>query len=151
MVWPGPFLRGLLMQHGLHIAGLELSFDEAEVLKDRAEAFLRNAEHLLKVEEWDLAAFSLEQYCQLILKYKLLLKSGSYPRMHSLRELIQRLKEYNPKIGSLLQGDENLLYVTKLEDAYIVTRYLPRRYTREEVIALHKFVKGVLREIVSKV
>ncbi len=118
------------------------------MLRERAEGFLRNAEHLLEVKEWDLAAFSLEEYCQLILKYKLLTKSGSYPRMHSLRELIERLQEYNPGIGSLTEGEERLLYITKLEDAYIVARYLPRRYTKEEVVALHRFVKEVFQEIV---
>jgi HEPN domain-containing protein len=53
-----------------------LSFEEAEVLKKRAEAFLRNAERLIKDKEWDLAIFNLEQFCQLILKYKLLIKKG---------------------------------------------------------------------------
>jgi len=68
-----------------------LSFEEAEVLKKRAEAFLRNAERLIKDKEWDLAIFNLEQFCQLILKYKLLIKKGSYPRTHSLRTLIRIL------------------------------------------------------------
>lgn len=68
-----------------------MSFEEAEVLKKRAEAFLRNAERLIKDKEWDLAIFNLEQFCQLILKYKLLIKKGSYPRTHSLRTLIRIL------------------------------------------------------------
>ncbi|RLE74555.1 MAG: DNA-binding protein, partial [Thermoprotei archaeon] len=48
-----------------------MSFEEAEVIRRRAEAFLRNAERLIAEREWDLAVFCLEQYCQLILKYKL--------------------------------------------------------------------------------
>ena len=48
-----------------------MSFGEAEVLRKRAEAFLRNAARLLDEGEVDLAVFSLEQYCQLILEYKL--------------------------------------------------------------------------------
>lgn len=121
------------------------------MIKERAEAFLRNAEHLIEVKEWDLAAFSLEQYCQLMLKYKLLVKSGSYPRFHSLRELIKRLEGYSPEIGVLIRGEEKLLYVTKLEDAHIVSRYLPRRYTEEEVVALYRFVRGVFSKVVSGV
>jgi len=128
-----------------------LSFDEVEVIKERAETFLRNAEHLIEVKEWDLAAFSLEQYCQLMLKYKLLVKSGSYPRFHSLRELIKRLEGYSPEIDVLIRGEERLLYVTKLEDAHIVSRYLPRRYTEEEVVALYRFVRGVFSKVVSEV
>jgi len=68
-----------------------MSFEEVEILKRKAEAFLRNSEYLIKIKEWDLAMFNLEQYCQLILKYKLLVLSGSYPRTHSIRELIRRL------------------------------------------------------------
>jgi len=56
-----------------------VSFEEAELLRLRAEAFLRNAERLYAEGEYDLAAFGVEQYCQLMLKYKLLLKTGAYP------------------------------------------------------------------------
>ncbi|MGC8983259.1 MAG: hypothetical protein ACP5KA_05895 [Desulfurococcaceae archaeon] len=48
-----------------------MSFGEAEVLRKRAEVFLRNAAGLLNEGEADLAVFGLEQYCQLILEYKL--------------------------------------------------------------------------------
>jgi len=128
-----------------------MSFEEAEILRERAEAFLRNVEHLIKEKEWDLAVFCLEQYCQLILKYKLLAKSGSYPRTHSLRELIKRLKLYNASIGVLVEDEDKLLYVTKLEDAYIVSRYLPRRYEEKEVLPLYRFVKEVFKPLVSRV
>jgi HEPN domain-containing protein len=41
--------------------------------------FLRNALKLIDEGEDDLAVFNLEQYCQLILKYKLLVIRGVYP------------------------------------------------------------------------
>ena len=128
-----------------------MSAGEVEVIRERAESFLRNADHLIRVKDWDLATFNLEQYCQLILKYKLLIKTGSYPRTHSLRELLKRLEEFNPTVSRLTKGEERLLYVTKLEDAYIVSRYLPRKYTEDEVLALQRFVKGVFSKVVSKV
>jgi len=56
-----------------------LSFEEAELLRKRAYSFLRNAERLINEGEYDLAVFSLEQYCQLILKYKLLVAKGVIP------------------------------------------------------------------------
>jgi len=64
-----------------------MSFEEVEVLRRRAEAFLRNAKRLVEEGEYDLAVFNLEQYCQLLLKYRLLIWTGSYPRTHSLRRL----------------------------------------------------------------
>ena len=54
------------------------SIEEAEVLKIRAYAFLRNAKRLFDEGEYDLAAFSVEQFCQLILKYKLLINCLLY-------------------------------------------------------------------------
>jgi HEPN domain-containing protein len=44
-----------------------LSFEEAEVLRERADAFLENAKHLINTGSYDLAAFNLEQHCQLLL------------------------------------------------------------------------------------
>ncbi len=46
-----------------------MSFEEIELLRKRAEAFLRNALYLIDENEADLAMFNLEQYYQLILKY----------------------------------------------------------------------------------
>ena len=66
-----------------------VSFEEAELLRLRAETFLRNAERLYAEGEYDLAAFGVEQYCQLMLKYKLLLKTGAYPHTHSLIRLVR--------------------------------------------------------------
>ncbi|PSN87574.1 hypothetical protein B9Q00_08485 [Candidatus Marsarchaeota G1 archaeon OSP_C] len=41
---------------------------------------------------YDLAAFNLEQHCELLLKYLLFYYEGFYPKTHSLTELIQRLQ-----------------------------------------------------------
>jgi len=128
-----------------------LSFEEAEILKERAESFLRTAEYLISVKEWDLAIFCIEQYCRLILKYKLLIKSGSYPRTHSMRELIKQLSHYDSSVKILLEDENNLLYLTKLEDAYIVSRYLPRRYDEREVLDTFRFIREVFKSIVNRV
>lgn len=55
------------------------SFEEVEVLRERAYMFLDNSKYLVERGGFDLAAFSLEQYCQLLLKYKLLVKTGRIP------------------------------------------------------------------------
>lgn len=79
-----------------------VSFEEAELLRLRAEAFLRNAERLYAEGEYDLAAFGVEQYCRLMLKYKLLLKTGAYPRTHSLIRLVRELAKAAEGTGRLL-------------------------------------------------
>ncbi len=78
--------------------------------------------------EWDLAMFNLEQYCHLILKYKLLVNRGSYPRTHSLRALIRILGENNPELLAMVEDNAKLHYVARLEEAYIVSRYMPYKF-----------------------
>ncbi|MCC6022939.1 MAG: HEPN domain-containing protein [Desulfurococcaceae archaeon] len=69
--------------------------------------------------QYDLAMFSLEQYCQLILKYKLLIKTGTYPRAHSITYLLKLLSSISQEVNTLLENDENSIILTKIEDAYI--------------------------------
>lgn len=128
-----------------------MSLKEVNVLRRRAEAFLRNADRLLDEGEWDLAVFCLEQYCQLLLKYKLLVKRGSYPRSHSLRRLIRELGEHAPKVLVLVKDLDKLHYVARLEEAYIASRYLPYEYEEREVRDLYRFVVEVFRPLVEAV
>lgn len=79
-----------------------MSFEEAELLRERAESFLANAEELAIKGNYDLAAFNLEQYCQLILKYHLLVKVGTYPRTHSLMSLLRNLSTLTSSLKELL-------------------------------------------------
>jgi HEPN domain-containing protein len=123
-----------------------VSFEEAELLRLRAEAFLRNAERLYAEGEYDLAAFGVEQYCQLMLKYKLLLKTGAYLRTRSLIRLVRELAKAAEGAGRLL---EDVVMLTKIEDAYIGSRYLPRRYEREEVEAMLRYVSEKFKPVVD--
>jgi HEPN domain-containing protein len=118
-----------------------VSFEEAELLRLRAEAFLRNAERLYAEGEYDLAAFSIEQHCQP------LLKTGAYPRTHSLIRLVRELAKVAEGAKRLL---EDIVMLTKIEDAYIGSRYLPRRYEKEEVEAMLKYVKEKFRPVIDE-
>jgi len=128
-----------------------VSFEEAELLRRRAESFLRNALRLIEEGEADIAVFSLEQYCQLILKYKLLVYTGSYPRTHSIRQLIRELGRVDSRILVLVSDVRNLHYVARLEEAYISSRYLPYKYTIEEVKDISRFVLEVFKPIVDSI
>jgi HEPN domain-containing protein len=128
-----------------------VSFEEAELLRSRAESFLRNALRLIEEGEADIAVFSLEQYCQLILKYKLLVYTGSYPRTHSIRQLIRELGKVDSRILVLVSDVRNLHYVARLEEAYISSRYLPYKYTIEEVKDISRFILEVFKPIVDSI
>lgn len=118
-----------------------MAAEESEVLKERAYAFLRNARRLFGEGEYDLAAFCIEQFCQLALKHKLLLKSGTYPRTHSLIRLLRDLDKLTPEKGLEKFIESEIMNLTRIEDAYIVARYLPRRYEKKEVELLLKFAE----------
>jgi len=131
--------------------GLNMSFEEVEVLRERAEAFLKNAERLVEEGVQDLAAFNIEQYCQLMLKYKLLVKTGTYPRAHSIIRLVRDLSRISSVLKSILEDADNMVYLTKIEDAYIGARYLPRRYEESEVRSMLRFVKEVFKDLIEGV
>jgi HEPN domain-containing protein len=128
-----------------------VSFEEAELLRSRAESFLRNAQRLIEEGEADIAVFNLEQYCQLILKYKLLVYTGSHPRTRSLRQLIRELGRVDSRILVLVNDVKNLHYVARLEEAYISSRYLPYKYTIEEVKDIGRFILEVFKPIVDSI
>jgi HEPN domain-containing protein len=44
-----------------------------------------------------------------------------------------------------------MLLLTKLEDAYIGARYLPRKYREPEVEAMLRFVEEVFKPVVERV
>lgn len=119
---------------------VKLSFKDIEILRERAEAFLENADRLVYEGRYDLAAFCIEQYCQLMLKYKLLLKTGTYPRTHSILGLLRLLSSLSKDVKDFVEDSRNILYLTKIEDAYIGARYLPRRYEEIEVKEVFKIV-----------
>ena len=114
---------------------------EAEFLLRRAKAFLENSEHLYNKGSYDLAAFNLEQAVQLLLKYKLLLIVGDYPRTHSIRRLFKILLEYVKDSNLESFYLENINVIGDLESAYIAARYLPVEFERKEVENMIIFVK----------
>lgn len=128
-----------------------MSYEEAKILRQRAEAFLTNSARLMQEGEWDLAVFNMEQFCQLILKYKLLVKTGTYPRTHSLRMLVRELAKHDPGIEFLVKDERNLHFVGRLEEAYVTARYMPYRYEEAEVSSLYRFVVDVFKPAVEAV
>ncbi|MCR6624099.1 MAG: HEPN domain-containing protein [archaeon YNP-LCB-024-027] len=127
-----------------------MSFEEAEILRERAESFLRNAEELFLKGVYDLAAFNIEQYCQLIVKYKLLMKTGAYLGTCSLIKLLRLLSNISGGLDMLFEG-RNIVMLTKIEDAYIGARYLARRYEKGEVEEMLKFVLEVFKNVIERI
>ncbi|MEM2002544.1 MAG: HEPN domain-containing protein [Candidatus Methanomethylicaceae archaeon] len=126
-----------------------MSYELTEILKNRAESFLKNSERLINEGEWDLAVFNLEQYCQLILKYSLLKKKGTYARTHSLRSLIRDLGSMKKDILKLVEDEHYLHFIARIEEAYVASRYLPYSYEEKEVKSLYNFVVKVFKPLIE--
>ena len=73
-----------------------------------------------------------------------------YPRTHSLMTLIRLLSNVASGLEVPFEG-KNVVMITKIEDAYIVARCMPRRYEKEEVEEMLKFVKEVFRNVVARI
>lgn len=119
--------------------------DEVKILRKRARAFYKRALESLNDNDYDLASFLSEQAVQLHLKSILLEEFGDYPKLHSISNLISILRKtqkYEPLIKFF---DENRLKIRLMEDAYLMSRYTMREYTKEEAEMLVDVAKEVLK------
>ncbi|QOJ79211.1 HEPN domain-containing protein [Infirmifilum lucidum] len=118
--------------------------EEYEYLVERSKRFYETA--LMQIERgfYDLACFSLEQSLQLYLKASLLMLGVDFPRTHSVRRLLELIREVTDdnKIAELLSKFSVELGV--LEDAYITSRYVARSYTADEVERVRRTVEEVV-------
>ena len=117
-----------------------------EFLKEKAEAFLEDAEYDISRKKWFLAAFHLEQTCQLYLKYYLFLKLKDFPKTHSLSELLIDIGEvYQIEKEIKRLRKEHASVIGDLEQAYISSRYLPVEFYSDQVKEMEKFVKKLIK------
>mgnify|MGYP000300611474 CR=1 FL=1 len=117
--------------------------EEIEILKSRALRFLSKAKSDLEEGDFDIAAFHVEQAIQLILKYELAKRIGYFPKTHSLSRLFDELSTIKKDAKSFYK--RNLVIFKLIEDAYIASRYLPRKYEREEVESMIRLAEKVMR------
>ncbi len=125
-------------------------FDEYKTLIERSKRFYETALIQIDREYYDLAAFSLEQSLQLFLKAALLKQGLEYPRIHSIRRLLELIYEVTGKeeVKNVLQ--KFLIELALLEDVYITSRYIAREYRKEEVFKIKEAVDEVFM-VVRKV
>jgi len=101
--------RGLLMEY--------------DFLRRTALSFYKNAKYLYTQEEYNLAAFNIEQAMQLLLKYFLATKVGEFPKTHSLRRLFRESKNLCTDLWEFYQVNASI--IGNIESAYMASRYYP--------------------------
>jgi HEPN domain-containing protein len=113
-----------------------------EILKERADEFVKLAEYAYKRKRYDLAIFNLEQAVQLYLKYKIWQKLGDFEKTHSIIKLLKdfgKVYKKSRKIKKLI--NDNLKLIRDLEIAYIESRYLPAQFLKEDVDKAFEFIE----------
>jgi HEPN domain-containing protein len=121
---------------------------------ERAQETLRLSEEALRQEMYDTAAFLAEQAAQLFIKHKILELTGEMPQTHTIRQLIAMLAEctggrWREELTEFAKRSRSLL-IRLLEEAYISSRYLFRRYDRDEAEELVGFAREVI-DLVGRV
>jgi len=105
--------------------------EEIEILKERALQAFDSSKDMFKKGYYDWSIVMLEQALQLLLKYYLAKELGYFPRTHELEKLFREAGHLNDRILEFFQRNLNAIRV--ISDSYIAGRYLPRRYSREDV------------------
>ena len=113
---------------------------QAEFLKQRADEFLENARENIKHERYNLAAFNLEQACQLHLKYFLFLRLADFPKTHSIRELLSDIGQAYGKTSAIEKVKvDKVNEIADLEEAYLSARYLPAEFNALQIKQMENF------------
>jgi len=119
--------------------------EEVETLRRRASDFLGLAREALRRGNYDISCFLSEQSSQLHLKSVLLEEVGDYLRTHSIRALLAEVsKSFG---GEEFRGfiKKNRVRLIALEDAYIIARYAPTSYTKEDAEDMINLAEEIIR------
>ncbi len=127
-----------------------MSYSEVALLRDRASRMLRSSRRSLLEGDYDIAAFMADQAVQLYLKSVIFELTGEVPRVHAVRQLMAVLKDLlgNPNLFDDFVRENRSLLI-RLEEAYISSRYMPRKYDGEEAEELLGFAEKVIEFVKS--
>ena len=119
--------------------------EEAEALKQRALEFYEEAKTALDAKRYNLACFFAEQAAQLYLKQALLKIVGDYSKIHHVRELLSELirSKQSDKLKSF--AEEYNAHLSSLEDAYIMSRYSTKKYSKTDAEESIKVVEKLFQ------
>ncbi len=116
-----------------------------EMLEERANKFLKEAEDDLRKGFFDLASFHAEQALQLKLKAFLAKKIGYFSKTHRISELLAEIKKLSPTLSKRLLKKRKI--IEELELSYLASRYFPIPYSKETANKLVSFVKNAFKLI----
>ncbi|MBS7248736.1 MAG: HEPN domain-containing protein, partial [Candidatus Freyarchaeota archaeon] len=139
----------LLRGKGIYFVGCPFPAmrEDVALLRERALRAFELAKKAFEDENYDWAVFLLEQACQLLLNHLLASKIGYFSRTHSLDRLLDEAAEVFREVSGFRERFRDKLGV--LEDAYIASRYLARRYMKGGVEGLFVVFEELWRLVCS--
>jgi len=105
--------------------------EEIQIFKKRSEEAFDSIGGMIEKGYYDWAIVMLEQALQLLLKYYLARELGYFSKTHNLRRLFEEAGTVDERFLDFYEKHRDALEV--ISDAYIAGRYLPKRYSREDV------------------
>jgi len=118
--------------------------DEVEALRRRAGEFLDLAREAIGKGAYDVSCFLSEQAVQMRLKSMLLEYVGDYPRIHNIRALLVEVMKSRENDILKKFMKKNRIRIVALEDAYIISRYTPTKYTKEDAEDFVRLVDEIM-------
>ncbi len=112
-----------------------------DFLKENADAFLKNAQHLLEEGEYKVSVFNIEQTIKLYLKYSIAKSIGDFPKTHALKKLFKEAGSLYPPLCKIYE--DSMFVIADIEHAYIASRYFPYEYSEKEVKVMLEVAKKV--------
>jgi HEPN domain-containing protein len=116
-----------------------------DFLKQKSAAFFRGAERYFEDKEYGLAAFSVEQAVQLLLKDFLRAHLGEFTRTHKPTILFDDCSKLCPNLARLY--DSSITLISSIEDAYIMARYFEKDYDEKEISKMLQFYRDLGKEL----
>ena len=140
-----------------------MSGEKVELLKLRSRRFLEVGVELLQRGVLDLAAFNVQQSCQLRVKATLLRLLGEVPRVHSVRELLGTLSAKLEEVGfrDVANTVKDFVRIHRdslfdIDSAYTASRYSSFTYSVRDVegmvetcVELHKLLDEVEKHVLG--
>ena len=123
--------------------------EEISFLKERAKEFWERADEDFQKNRFNLCALDIEQAVQIWLKYLIAIKAGDFPKTHYLDDLINEVTNIYETEEVLKFYKGNILQIRSLEDAYITSRYFPKKFSKDEIESLKQLAENLFKVLES--
>ena len=104
---------------------------EISFLREQSQKAYELAKKAFEDENYNWSIFLIEQALQLLLKYLLASKVGYFSKTHRPSALFEEASEISDEFRKFYEENRDKIVV--VEDSYLLSRYLGKKYGKEDV------------------